>query len=203
MKELKHIRNRIQSRHGDRYFSHRNQFDQKGSLWYRLLVTTMTVVLLVLGAMTFVRTPLYDDMLSYASKMVPGMKTSLSTSFLGKWLPFESWFASADALPVSTTNRYETGSLPGYFTNANHEAIALYDGLVVYIGEENGAKWIVVHHDNTLYATYGNLSSVRVKLYDRVMKDNSIGTFDNEIQLEFLYQNEAISYDAALAIDDQ
>lgn len=205
MKELKHIRNRIQHRQGSRgYQPHSNRYpsDHRPNWFYRIVVTAMVIMLFVLIHATTKNTVYYQEAAKVATQLKNTIVNSISTSFIAKFIPFEDWFQPKKEQPVSANQYYKQGSQEGYYTSEGNEAVSLYDGLIVYIGDEKGKKWIVVHHDNELYATYGSLQEVHVKLYDRIKKGDRIGSFQTEIQLEFLYNSNEITYEEALVIEE-
>lgn len=205
MKELKHIRTRIQHRQGSRgYQSHTTRYpsDHRPNWLYRIAVTGMVVLLLVLIQATTKHTAYYQQAANMVVQAKDAVVKVISTSFLARFIPFEDWFQPSKEQPVSSSTYYTPGSQKGYFQSESNEAAALYDGLVVYIGDEKGKKWIVVHHDNALYATYGSLTEVHVKLYDRIKKGDHIGSFQTEIQLEFLYDSNEITYEEALGLEE-
>lgn len=202
MKEQKHIRNRITQRHGNRYSSYHQSSPSALSRLYRLMISIMIVVLLALGTLTFMRTPMYQEVKNVTISLVPQLTKMVTSSFLARWIPFERWLPLKEEVPVVANSVYMAGSQNGYYTSEGNQAISLFDGLVVYIGEENGSRWIVVHHDNALYTTYGNLDQVNVKIYDRIMKSDILGTYLDEIQLAFLYQNNDISYEEAISLQE-
>lgn len=84
------------------------------------------------------------------------------------------------------------------FISTNSEVVTLFDGLVVYVGEENNNYMVIVSCDNDVQIVYENLNSINVNLYDRVVRDSVIGMYDQYVVMRFKENNNDVSFERIL-----
>lgn len=71
-----------------------------------------------------------------------------------------------------------------YESNSN-EITSIGDGTVIFVGEYENEKVVIIQHDLGYSATYSGLEDVLVKKYDRVDDKDSIGVSFKSIKIEF------------------
>lgn len=176
MLERDETRNRIRRRRNNYYINNDSRFANSSSTVIHIVVLIIVGFLLSFGVFGVNKT------LDFIQKYTVNIQKIIPWS---KIIPFEEFGVKTeeDTSVSSILGYYKTDSI-GYYKSDSNSAISLGDGLIVYIGENNNSKYIVVSHDNGVSVTYGNLEECHVRLYDRVLKGSSLGIFTDLIKLE-------------------
>lgn len=175
-------RSRIHSRYGSRF----NDDHSKGfGIFFKLTMILMVLAALTLGykineVKQFVKIP--ESM-------------SLTIKNLTAWFPFESWFKSQDTTVLVTAYQKLADN---YYVNGSTTCQSILPGVVLSINEEE--KNILVQHDNGVLATYSNLESIDVLAGERIDQGAALGSFNESVKLDFLYNGAAIDYLQAMEI---
>ena len=85
-----------------------------------------------------------------------------------------------------------------YYVNGSTTCSSILNGVVLSINDDE--KNILVQHDNGVLATYGNLESIDVIAGERVNQGAALGSFNESVKMDFLYNGAAIDYLQAMAI---
>lgn len=178
--------NRSRSRMHSRYGSRFDEDHSKGfGFFFKLTMIIMLLVALTLGyrineVKQFVKIP---------------EAIRLSVKNLTAWFPFESWFNLKDT-SVSAANYQKLAD--NYYVNGSTTCSSILNGVVLSINDDE--KNILVQHDNGVLATYGNLESIDVIAGERVNQGAALGSFNESVKMDFLYNGAAIDYLQAMAI---
>ena len=183
MNDLNRSRNRIKSRKREPYYQEKTS----GFNWfYRVIILLMILSTLTLGykineKKQFVKIP--ETLI-------------LKVQNISQWFPFENWF-SLNTHSVASTLNYQQ-LLDNYYVNGSTQCSSVLDGVVLNV--ENDEHRVLVKHDNGVLATYGNLETLNVKENDRILKGNILGNFNESLTMDFVYNDQSISYDEAILI---
>ena len=85
-----------------------------------------------------------------------------------------------------------------YFTNSTNMVYAIADGVCVYLNESEQGYQIIVKNDNDILVTYANMNDVSVKVDDRILKNSIIGTYQDKLYMDFMDNQNFISYEQAI-----
>lgn len=191
MREKDDARNRIRRRRGlgESYYLDSQRTNNFNWLYAILMVVFLfTAITFLVGKEKMITYIRYGS--HYIQQIVPWNKI----------IPFENLNLDNTTSPVNAKSIYSKTNEIGQYTNDSNAAVSLGDGLVVYIGENKNATFIVISHDNGVSVTYGNLDYANVSLYDRVLKGNQIGVFNNTILLEAMKDNTDIDMEEAMEL---
>ena len=158
---------------------------------YRLMIVFMVSISIFLGALIVTQTPFSD-----VKMMVYSYVEDLELNDL---LLFENWF-SGSSIAVNGSFAYELVR-PNYYKNNSNIVYAIDDGVVVYVTSYDGYYQVIVNHDNGVLCTYSDVLDVMVKVDDRILKDSILGTYQDAVYMDFMYENVDISYEEALLQD--
>lgn len=176
MLERDETRNRIRRRRNNCYINYEGRFENKQFSLIHIFMFIIVIFFLFFGAFGF------DGGIKLMQKYTANIQQIIPWS---KIIPFERWGLDfQEDSSVSSVLGYYKSETIGFYTSDSNSAKSLGDGLVVYIGENKGSKFIVVSHDNGVSVTYGNLRECHVQLYDRVIKGSTLGVFTDLIKLE-------------------
>lgn len=84
------------------------------------------------------------------------------------------------------------------FTTDSNEVLSLFDGLVVYVGYEDGYYSIILSYDNNIQVVFNHVVTCYVELYDRVLKNDTIGVYKTYVTMDFKENNEDITFEEML-----
>ena len=178
--------NRSRSRMHSRYGSRFDEDHSKGfGFFFKLTMIIMLLVALTLGyrineVKQFVKIP---------------EAIRLSVKNLTAWFPFESWFNLKDTSGSAASYQKLADN---YYVNGSTTCSSILNGVVLSINDDE--KNILVQHDNGVLATYGNLESIDVIAGERVNQGAALGSFNESVKMDFLYNGAAIDYLQAMAI---
>ena len=113
--------------------------------------------------------------------------------FLEKWLSGQILQVSANSYQLIENQMYEV---------ADHEVVAIDDGVVIYCAQQNDSMMVMVRQDNGLIVTYGQLNEVFCSEDDRVVAGAVLAKVHNQVYLDFSWQGESISYEEAIAFEN-
>ncbi|MBQ9988077.1 MAG: hypothetical protein IJP28_06845 [Erysipelotrichales bacterium] len=179
-------RERIQRRR-DKYAKQQSSTTHKGMIPIMIL-GILTISYLSIG---------HEKSMSIFHNTIDFLQTKLPWSFL---IPFESVFKEDVEEVSGNIGGYVATSKVGYYTNDTNTAISLGDGLVVYVEDDVDQRFIVVSYENGVSVTYGNLQYTEVVLYDRVLKGDSLGVYNDEILLEAMRDNMDLDMEEAFLL---
>ncbi|MBQ9730935.1 MAG: M23 family metallopeptidase [Bacilli bacterium] len=114
-------------------------------------------------------------------------------------LDFDIFKFLEDDKPVSYESYYYSLGNNLYESTSN-EITSIGDGTVVFVGEVDNKKVLIIEHDLGYSATYIGLEDVLVKKYDRVDDKNTIGVSFEPIEIHFKKESVSISYEEVLAL---
>ena len=184
MDELSRIRKRIQQKSG--YQKQNRTF----GFFYHFMIVFMLAISLGIGTLIITSTPI-------ATVKVQALLW-LQTIKSMDWLVFENWFVPSTDV-VNATKTYEQVS-DNYYTNHTNTVYSISNGVVIYVDQNDNLGYqIIVKNDNGLLVTYSNLSELQVQLEDRILQDSILGTYQQQIYMDFLDGDLYISYEEALA----
>ena len=76
----------------------------------------------------------------------------------------------------------------------NYQVSAFYDGVVVFVGNKDKYKDLVIVNSNDVYIYYFNINA-KVELYDEIKKGEYVGfTKDDKLYLSFTKNNKVLDY---------
>lgn len=178
--------NRSRSRRHSRYRSRFNEDHSKGfGIFFKLTMFLMLFIALMLGykineVKQFVKIP---------------QPISLGIKNLTAWFPFESWLQLEDtAVSASAYQKLADN----YYVNGSTTCQSILNGVVLSINDEE--KNVLVQHDNGVLATYGNLETIDVLAGERVGQGSRLGSFNESVKLDFLYNGATLDYLQAMEI---
>ncbi len=191
MKEIRQIQKRIRSRRNPgKSTVEPCRSVRRFHFFYTLIMLLLCGSSLALGWMIAEKKNLVSN------EDLKRIEEKIKWDSLAAWLPFESWFG--DMLPVSQ-NAYYQHLEDQFYTASGNQVKALADGLVVYTGQQQSGALIMVKQDNGIMVTYGNLQEIQVDLQDRILKGQTLGTFQQALYLDFSEAGQTLSYEEALA----
>ncbi|MBR3841428.1 MAG: hypothetical protein IKM20_09850 [Erysipelotrichales bacterium] len=177
MDELEQIRNRIKER---------RDIPQSHSL--KSFLSLLTISMLFLGFYTY-----KNELIDY-SKMMKYFKT-LPSFILSPFEKTSDLFNNT--LEVSSSFPYSSIGNDNY-TSSNNEVISLFEGLVVYVGAEDNIYKIIISYENNIQVVFDNVKVSYVNLYDRVLRDDVIGTYESYVTITFKENNEDITFEEVI-----
>lgn len=188
MNDLKNVRKRIQAR---KRFGWDEQPKSSGlfRFLYRFMILTMCIGIFALAILINQKIGLVK---------MPEALQSFKLPNLSSLLPFENWFSLKEQAVAS----FPAYSLLGddQYANGGNTAYTIHDGVVLHVQQkENGKGSVTIKHDNGVIATYGSLITISVKQDDRVLKGNTIGTFENSLSIIFMKDEKKIDLATALS----
>lgn len=108
------------------------------------------------------------------------------------WLPFERWFSLTDFSVSKDINYYHL--VDNLYTNGTNQCTTLFDGIVLEV-EENKVH---ILSDEGIQIVYGELTHTIIQVDERVLKGQTIGTFDDSLTLNFSKDNQVMSYEEVM-----
>lgn len=188
MNDIKQVRKRIQSRRYNTGPEEKKSSFSLFRLFYRLVMMAMGICVLVLAL-------LLNQKLNLVK--LPAFIEELHLESVASWVPFDRWFSLKDER-VSTTPSYSLLK-DNQFTNGSNQARSIYDGVIAHIAtNDDGLYTISMKQDNNIIVEYGNLKEVSIKENERILKDSTIGTYDGYITMNFVKDNQNVTYDTAV-----
>lgn len=178
MNDIERIRNRIYHKNKNASF-----------LWmYRMMIVFMCAITFVLSGLIVTETSFEDAkhlLLQYIDKIE-----------LNNILIFENWFLPSNKAVNSTISYQQIDDQ--YFTNSTNMVYAIADGVCVYLNESEQGYQMIVKNDNDILVTYANMNDVSVKVDDRILKNSIIGTYQDKLYMDFMENQNFISYEQAI-----
>ncbi|MBR5794950.1 MAG: M23 family metallopeptidase [Erysipelotrichaceae bacterium] len=178
MNDIERIRKRIYHKNKNASF-----------LWmYRMMIVFMCAITFVLSGLIVTETSFEDAkhlLLQYIDKIE-----------LSNILIFENWFLPSNKAVNSTISYQQIDDQ--YFTNSTNMVYAIADGVCVYLNESEQGYQMIVKNDNDILVTYANMSDVSVKVDDRILKNSIIGTYQDKLYMDFMENQNFISYEQAI-----
>lgn len=108
-------------------------------------------------------------------------------------------FKNEDDVLVAYVPSYQSLGNNLYEPNSN-EITSIGDGTVVFVGDNENEKVVIIQHDLGYSATYIGLDDVLVKKYDRVDDKDSIGISFDSIKIKFEKENDTLTYEEVLEL---
>ena len=128
---------------------------------------------------------------------MPAFVEDLHLEQLSTWLPFEDWFSLKDQSVGSTISYTKTGE--ELYRNDTNSVYNLYDGTILHIQPyENGESSITIKQDNGVVATYEGVKDVAIKEEERILKDKILGTYEEQIKISFMKNNQKLEMNEAV-----
>ena len=177
MDELNEIRNRIKERKGIPDSS-----NQKNIFVFMLVLSAF------FGFYAY-KTELFN--INNMSKFIKTLPSFILSPFENTKELFEETVEVSSSFPYSALgdNKYICD---------NNEVISLFNGLVVYVGYEHNVYKIIVSYENNVQIVFGNVKQSYVDLYDRILKDDVIGVYDEYVTMLFKENNEDITFEEVI-----
>ncbi|MEG1638264.1 MAG: M23 family metallopeptidase [Erysipelotrichaceae bacterium] len=187
MNDRNHVRKRIQKRK----FREENQKQSHPffNFFYRL---TISIMILSVGCLTYA----INDKVGI--KNITKDLANLNFNKISSWLPFETWFSLKD----ETVTAKPSYSLlkENLYTNGTNTVYSLMDGVILYVQKDKDNHYLVsIAHDNGIVASYGNLLSCESKINERILKDDIIGSYKDNITLTLIKDKAEVNLEEALA----
>lgn len=110
------------------------------------------------------------------------------------WMPYEKWFHFYDNT-VSGSIEYHH-LIDDVYTNGTNICASLFDGIVLEIQEDR----LRVLHDNGVEIIYGKLNDVLVKTDERILKGQTIASFEDSLTLNIRKDNQKVTLEEALKL---
>ncbi len=118
---------------------------------------------------------------------------------ISDWIPFENWFGGKkETITTSVMTHYTQVEGP-YYEATNQQVVAIDDGVVLYLDQQESGYLIIIKQDNEILATYGTMSEVHVQENDRILKGQILGLTQDVVYLDFSLQGVSVSFADALA----
>ena len=169
MEDLEEVRRRMAARKQAPVLT-----DRSFQKFYRMATTTMVAIALLIGTGCFLKQYPENEVKDWLDQHVLSL------------IPLPSFLKSQE---VSQQVFYEEIE-SGVFMSSDHNICALQDGIVTSASE----KEITIVYQNGITATYKNLATNLVKLYDRLEQGEIIATYEQAFQLSCLKDGSTISY---------
>lgn len=113
---------------------------------------------------------------------------------LSSWFPYERWFNYSDST-ISSSIQYHH-LIDNYYTNGSNSCISLFDGIVLDISDST----ITVLHDNGVQIIYGEIIGHAVKVDERILKGNTIGSIHESLTLDMTLNNEKVTLEDVMKL---
>lgn len=123
---------------------------------------------------------------------------ALNLTQLKQWIFLEKWMNEKTLTVSSSSYHWIEGQ---YYEVDNHEVSAVDDGIVIFCGQQDSGKVLMVRQDNGLIVTYGLLNEVFCDTDDRIVKGTLIAKVSDEVYLDFSWQGVSMSYEEALVFE--
>lgn len=185
MNELDDIRLRIQKRKG----AYKTLNDNNFKHFYNFMVKFMVVILVVLVSMSYLK-------INPDTKIKKMILNDANYRAVSDWVNDNLFsFLPQDEINVSSQVKYQ--HLKGdYYKNNSNEVLNMDKGRVIETGsDENLSSYVIVLGNNGVAITYSKIANVMVGLYDEVDQGMTLGSYQNQLKLEFEYLGKEISYE--------
>ncbi|WP_294578576.1 M23 family metallopeptidase [uncultured Thomasclavelia sp.] len=185
MNDLDEVRKRIEKRRG----SHRPLNDANFKRFYNFMVKFMVVIVVTLVSMSYVK-------LNPDSKIKEMILNDANYQAITTWIT-DSLFSFLPDKQINVSNEVVYQSISGdYYKNDSNEVIAITNGRVIETGSnQENSSYIIILGDDEVAITYDNIENLTVTLYDQVEQGTILGTYQQQLKLQFEYLGQEISYE--------
>ncbi len=185
MNDLDEVRKRIEKRRG----SHRPLNDANFKRFYNFMVKFMVVIVVALVSMSYVK-------LNPDSKIKEMILNDANYQAITTWIT-DSLFSFLPDKQINVSNEVVYQSISGdYYKNDSNEVIAITNGRVIETGSnQENSSYIIILGDDEVAITYDNIENLTVTLYDQVEQGTILGTYQQQLKLQFEYLGQEISYE--------
>lgn len=185
MNDLDEVRKRIEKRRG----SHRPLNDANFKRFYNFMVKFMVVIVVALVSMSYVK-------LNPDSKIKEMILNDANYQAITTWVT-DSLFSFLPDKQINVSNEVVYQSISGdYYKNDSNEVIAITNGRVIETGSnQENSSYIIILGDDEVAITYDNIENLTVTLYDQVEQGTILGTYQQQLKLQFEYLGQEISYE--------
>ena len=85
-----------------------------------------------------------------------------------------------------------------YYVYEDNRVVALKDGIVSYVEQKDGSYFVVVSYPNNVMSSYFDIINPIVNVNDHILKNSTIGEYENSFKVVFIKDNKKISYEEAI-----
>lgn len=170
MEDLEDVRRRMQSKKQPQVLTNRS-FEK----FYRFAIGTMSLIAIALITSCFIKANPDMDVLTYLDEHILTLLPTIDFN---------------QDKEVSTNYGYEWLSNQTYRSN-DENIYALEEGIVKEVSESQ----IVVLYQNGITATYSQFASSQVKAYDRIKKNETLGTYEQNFTMVLEKNGIEVSYE--------
>ncbi|MFQ6791310.1 MAG: peptidoglycan DD-metalloendopeptidase family protein [Thomasclavelia sp.] len=184
MNDLDEVRKRIQKRKGVKQPLNDDNFKR----FYNFMIKFMVVIVVGLVSLSYLK-------LNPDSKLKEMILNDSNYKAVTSWIS-DTLFSFLPDEEVSVSSEVTYQQVDGdYFKNNSNEVLSMAKGRVIETGsdEETGGYVIVLGNDE-VQITYRNIDNIMVTLYDEVEEGMILGSYQDQLVLEFEYLGKEISY---------
>ncbi|WP_296879241.1 M23 family metallopeptidase [Thomasclavelia sp.] len=184
MNDLDEVRKRIQKRKGVKQPLNDDNFKR----FYNFMIKFMVVIVVGLVSLSYLK-------LNPDSKLKEMILNDSNYKAVTSWIS-DTLFSFLPDEEVTVSSEVTYQQVDGdYFKNNSNEVLSMAKGRVIETGsdEETGGYVIVLGNDE-VQITYRNIDNIMVTLYDEVEEGMILGSYQDQLVLEFEYLGKEISY---------
>lgn len=184
MNDLDEVRKRIQKRKGVKQPLNDDNFKR----FYNFMIKFMVVIVVGLVSLSYLK-------LNPDSKLKEMILNDSNYKAVTSWIS-DTLFSFLPDEEVTVSSEVTYQQVEGdYFKNNSNEVLSMAKGRVIETGsdEETGGYVIVLGNDE-VQITYRNIDNIMVTLYDEVEEGMILGSYQDQLVLEFEYLGKEISY---------
>lgn len=184
MNDLDEVRKRIQKRKGVKQPLNDDNFKR----FYNFMIKFMVIIVVGLVSLSYLK-------LNPDSKLKEMILNDSNYKAVTSWIS-DTLFSFLPDEEVTVSSEVTYQQVDGdYFKNNSNEVLSMAKGRVIETGsdEETGGYVIVLGNDE-VQITYRNIDNIMVTLYDEVEEGMILGSYQDQLVLEFEYLGKEISY---------
>lgn len=87
-----------------------------------------------------------------------------------------------------------------YYTSEGNLLVAMDDGVITYVNGKDNNYTIIVEYDCGVRATYNEVNELNIFVNDRIYKEDILGSFDDQVHIIFIRNNNKVTYEEVIAI---